>query len=251
VKVGLLSRAAFANWEEVAAAQWTKARRSHDCQEGERLAATGTVGFREVAGQDKRAAAILETMLAQRQAATGVAGPGDFWSTPAGMDFLRATATPGSGIDVRLQVLTLDRALVAIRHTIVAGDRMFCLASSVSSEAGEPGRLAEQCLLRVMHTVFDRGIGCLDFGLAASLDERRWCNRFVPVADRYLPLSAIGRAATVAGIGVETVRALGRSTIARGIGRSAAAAAGRMRRNEAPELPEESGKAPAGAESTV
>jgi CelD/BcsL family acetyltransferase involved in cellulose biosynthesis len=241
VKVGLRSSAVFANWEDAAASQWTKARRSHDWREGERLAAAGTVGFREVAGRDKRAPAILEMMLAQRQAAAAAGGSGDFWTSPAGMEFLRATVTPGSGIDARLQVLTLDRALVAIRHTVVVGDRMFCLATSASAETGDRIRLAEQCLLRVMHTVFERGIGCLDFGLAASIDERRWCNRFVAVSDRYLPLTAAGRAAAVAGIGWQVLRALGASPLARRVGRSAAAVAGmRGHKATAPAEPETS-----------
>jgi CelD/BcsL family acetyltransferase involved in cellulose biosynthesis len=232
VRTGLAFRAMFASWAEVAATQWTRERRNHDRRQGEQLAAAGTVGFRPVPGSDRRAGALVDVMLAHRRA-TPQARP-DLWTRAEGAEFLRATVAPGSGVEVRLQVLSLGRELIAIRHNIVVGERMIPVVSSVAPNLQTPDLApAEQCLLRVMHTAFDAGVSVLDFGVRASPDERRWCNQFVPVNDRYLALTALGRAAALGASAWQVVRAIAADPLFHRLGHAALSSAARLRHRNA------------------
>lgn len=186
-----LYRASFGNWDEANGTQRSRSRRKHDRQQGERLEALGDVTFEELkAGAE--AAAVLEQMFRQRAERfrqTGIADPftGDV------RRFYDATVAPGSAVPVRLHVLRLDGAVVAVRYNIVLGDRMFCLISSMSEDAaiqcGSPGK---QCLLRVMQRVFDEGTRVFDMGAGFTDEKRHWCNLQLPLRHHYLALSGKG-----------------------------------------------------------
>ncbi|HEV7278292.1 MAG TPA: GNAT family N-acetyltransferase [Devosiaceae bacterium] len=189
-----LYRAAFGSWEEANSTQRNKSRRKHDRQQGERLEALGAVTFEELA-PGAEAGAVLERMFRQRAERfrrLGIADPfvGDV------RRFYDATVTPDSGLPVRLHVLRLDGAVVAVRYNIVIGDRMFCLISSMSEDAaiqgGSPGK---QCLLRVMQKVFDEGIRVFDMGAGFTDEKRHWCNLQLPLRQHYLALSMRGAVA--------------------------------------------------------
>ena len=80
-----------------------------------------------------------------------------------------------------------------MRYNIVAGDRLFCLISSMSEdERLRPGSPGKQCLLRVMQSVFAEGYRVFDMGEGLTDEKRHWCNVQVPVDDRYVPISVIG-----------------------------------------------------------
>ncbi|UXN72501.1 GNAT family N-acetyltransferase [Devosia sp. A8/3-2] len=108
-------------------------------------------------------------------------------------DFYHAMAAEGSGVDVRLHVLRLNDAVVAVRYNVVHNDRMFCLISSMSDDPaiqnGSPGK---QCLLRVMQTVFDRGMRVFDMGSGFTDEKRHWCNVQTPLRQHYIGLTARG-----------------------------------------------------------
>jgi CelD/BcsL family acetyltransferase involved in cellulose biosynthesis len=189
-----LFRAAFGSWDEANATQRSKSRRKHDRQQGERLESFGDVTFEEVgAGAD--AGVILEQMFRQRAERfrqNGIRNP--FVGTVR--RFYDATVAPGSAVQVKLHVLRLNGAVVAVRYNIAQGDQMFCLISSMSEDTaiqcGSPGK---QCLLRVMQRVFDEGIRVFDMGAGLTDEKRHWCNQQLPLRHHYLPLNARGAAA--------------------------------------------------------
>jgi CelD/BcsL family acetyltransferase involved in cellulose biosynthesis len=188
-----LYRAAFSSWEEANVTQRSKSRRKHDRQQGERLDALGEVAF-EVVGNGPEALPVLEEMFRQRARRFEVMGVADPFAAPAIARFYRDTVATDSAVRVRLHVLRLDGAIVAVRYNIVFGDRLFCLISSMSDDeriqGGSPGK---QCLLRVMQTEFDAGVRIFDMGNGFTDEKRHWCNARVPLASHYVPLTAKGR----------------------------------------------------------
>jgi len=190
--VETLYRARFSSWEQCDSEQRSRSRRKHDRQQGDRLAALGSVGFEEVRDLAE-AHAVLDIMFAQRSARFRAQGIRDIFVCDNITSFYHAALQPGSGLDVRLHVLRLDGETVAARYNIVVGDRMFCLISSMSDcsriQSGSPGK---QCLLRVMQTVFDNGIAVFDMGAGFTDEKRHWCNVQVPLRQHYVPLTPIG-----------------------------------------------------------
>ena len=190
--VETLYRSQYASWEECDRLQRSKSRRKHDRQQGDRLAAMGEVGFEEVRNGAEAAEAI-ETMFTQRSARFKAMGIRDTFVCDRLIGFYHALAKAGSGVDVRLHVLRLDGAIVAVRYNIVHNDRMFCLISSMSDDPeiqnGSPGK---QCLLRVMQTVFDEGIGTFDMGSGFTDEKRHWCNVQMPLRQHYIGLTPQG-----------------------------------------------------------
>lgn len=190
--VETLYRSEYSSWEECDRLQRSKSRRKHDRQQGDRLIAMGDVGFEEVRnGADTTRA--IETMFIQRSARFKAMGIRDTFVHDRLIGFYHAMAQAQSGVDVRLHVLRLNGAIVAVRYNIVHNDRMFCLISSMSDDPdiqnGSPGK---QCLLRVMQTVFDQGIRTFDMGSGLTDEKRHWCNVQTPLRQHYVGLTPQG-----------------------------------------------------------
>ncbi len=190
--VETLYRSEYSSWEECDRLQRSKSRRKHDRQQGDRLAAMGEVGFEEVRnGADTTDA--IDTMFKQRSARFKAMGIRDTFVHDRLIGFYHDLAKAGSGVDVRLHVLRLNGAIVAVRYNIVHNDRMFCLISSMSDDPeiqnGSPGK---QCLLRVMQSVFDAGIGSFDMGSGFTDEKRHWCNVQAPLRQHYIGLTPQG-----------------------------------------------------------
>lgn len=192
LSVETLYRSQYASWEECDRLQRSKSRRKHDRQQGDRLNAMGAVDFEEIRnGGDTRCA--IEVMFRQRSARFKAMGIRDTFVRDGLIGFYHDLAREGSGVDVRLHVLRLEGTIVAVRYNVVHGDRMFCLISSMSDDPaiqnGSPGK---QCLLRVMQTVFDQGIGIFDMGSGFTDEKRHWCNLQIPLRQHYIGLTLRG-----------------------------------------------------------
>jgi len=190
--VETLYRAQFSSWDQCDHEQRSRSRRKHDRQQGDRLAALGSVAFEELT-DPAAALTALDTMFAQRSARFRAQGIRDAFVADDLISFYRSALDPASGLDVRLHVLRLDGVIVAVRYNMVHGERMFCLISSMSDceriQSGSPGK---QCLLRVMQTVFDQGISVFDMGSGHTDEKRHWCNIQVPLRQHYIALTPIG-----------------------------------------------------------
>lgn len=191
--VETLYRAQFSSWEQCDKEQRSRSRRKHDRQQGDRLAALGTVAFEEITDLDAAHAAV-DTMFAQRSARFRAQGIRDVFVDDGLIKFYQEALCPASGVDVRIHALRLDDDIVAVRYNIVEGDRMFCLISSMSDceriQSGSPGK---QCLLRVMQHVFDNGFTMFDMGAGYTDEKRHWCNVTVPLRQHYIGLTPQGR----------------------------------------------------------
>ncbi len=187
-----LYRAQFTSWEQCDKEQRSRSRRKHDRQQGDRLAALGAVSFEEIADPEEAHKAV-DIMFAHRSARFKAQGIRDGFVADNLIGFYHDALSPDSGIDVRLHVLRLDGAIVAVRYNVVHGDRMFCLISSMSDcsriQSGSPGK---QCLLNVMQTVFDQGFSVFDMGAGLTDEKRHWCNVQVPLRQHYTALTPIG-----------------------------------------------------------
>ncbi len=191
-----LYRAQFSSWEEANTTQRSKSRRKHDRQQGEKLEAMGKVTFEELSDGAVNGG-VLDLMFQQRAARFVQMGVADPFAEACIRKFYDATVAPGSGIDVRLHALRLNGEIVALRYNIAHDDRLFCLISSMSLEPSiQPGSPGKQCLLRVMQTVFDGGFRIFDMGAGFTDEKRHWCNVQIPVRHHYLPLTALGHAAS-------------------------------------------------------
>jgi len=202
-----LHRAVFSSWDEANTTQRSKSRRKHDRQQGERLDAQGAVSF-EVVTCSAAARPILDEMFRQRARRFEVMGVNDPFKPCDVARFYNETMTPGSKVEVKLHVMRLDGAIVAVRYNIVHGDRLFCLISSMSDDeriqGGSPGK---QCLLRVMQTVFDEGFSVFDMGNGLTDEKRHWCNVRIGLNNHYVPLSAKGHLIIAAHGQWQTIRA--------------------------------------------
>ncbi|MEO6396665.1 MAG: GNAT family N-acetyltransferase [Devosia sp.] len=193
-----LYRSEFASWDEANTTQRNKSRRKHDRQQGERLEALGAVDF-ETIGNGPKALDVLDTMFKQRAARFRTMGVSDPFARREIRRFYDETAWAGSRVPVKLHVLRLAGEIVAVRYNIVAGERLFCLISSMSDDltiqVGSPGK---QCLLRVMQTEFDAGTRMFDMGAGFTDEKRHWCNVHIPVRQHYLPITGRGALAIAA-----------------------------------------------------
>lgn len=190
--VETLYRSHYSSWEECDRLQRNKSRRKHDRQQGDRLSAMGEVSFAEIGNDDDTRCAI-DTMFAQRSARFKAMGIRDTFVRDRLIGFYHTMAQPGSGVDVRLHLLRLDGAIVAVRYNVLHNDRMFCLISSMSDDPaiqnGSPGK---QCLLRVMQSVFDAGFSVFDMGSGFTDEKRHWCNLQTPLRQHYIGLTPQG-----------------------------------------------------------
>ncbi|ODT67536.1 MAG: hypothetical protein ABS75_23500 [Pelagibacterium sp. SCN 63-23] len=190
--VETLYRAEFSSWEQCDREQRSRSRRKHDRQQGERLAGLGSVDFEEV--RDPAAAHdAIDVMFRQRSARFRAQHIRDAFVSQRLTRFYHDAIRPGSGIEVRLYVLRLDGAIVAVRYNVVHGGRMFCLISSMSDDAriqtGSPGK---QCLLRMMQNVFNQGLSGFDMGAGLTDEKRHWCNVRTQLCQHYVGLSPLG-----------------------------------------------------------
>jgi CelD/BcsL family acetyltransferase involved in cellulose biosynthesis len=188
-----LYRAAFSSFAEADAMQRSKSRRKHDRQQGEKLACMGELSF-EAVRPGVATRPIVDEMFRQRAARFAVMGVRDPFAAPDVARFYRETLAPGSQVGARLHLMRLEGRIVAVRYSIAAGDRLFCMVSAMSDDpAIQPGSPGKQCLLRMMQTVFDEGYRVLDMGAGLSDEKRHWCNVQIPLDSRYLALTGKGR----------------------------------------------------------
>jgi CelD/BcsL family acetyltransferase involved in cellulose biosynthesis len=188
-----LYRAMFPSFAEADATQRSKSRRKHDRQQGEKLAAMGEVSF-ETVRPGVATRPIVDEMFRQRAKRFAVMGVRDPFAAPEIARFYRETVAPGSEVEARLHLMRLDGRIIAVRYSIAAGDRLFCLVSAMTDDpAVQPGSPGKQCLLRMMQTLFDEGFRVLDLGAGPSDEKRHWCNVQIPLDSRYLALTAKGR----------------------------------------------------------
>lgn len=191
--VETLYRSAFSTWDEANTTQRSKSRRKHDRQQGERLETLGSVSF-EVITCSEAARPVLDEMFRQRAKRFAVMGIKDPFAPCDVARFYNETVMPGSKVEIKLHVLRLDGAIVAVRYNVAHRDRLFCLISSMSDDervqGGSPGK---QCLLRVMQTVFDEGFRVFDMGSGLTDEKRHWCNIKIGVNNHYVPLTLKGR----------------------------------------------------------
>ena len=187
-----LYRAQFSSWAQCDTEQRSRSRRKHDRQQGDRLAAMGEVSFEEVT-EPAVAHEVIDTMFRQRSERFQAQGIRDCFVEDDLIGFYQEAMERDSGIDVRLHVLRLDGAVVAVRYNIVHGDRMFCLISSMSDcariQGGSPGK---QCLLRVMQNVFESGFQVFDMGAGYTDEKRHWCNVQTQLRHHYISLTPLG-----------------------------------------------------------
>lgn len=198
IAVETLYRAQFSSWDEANTTQRSKSRRKHDRQQGDRLEALGEVSF-ETLGNGEQAIDALDIMFRQRAVRFRAMGVFDPFAPPQVRAFYDATARQDSGVEIKLHLLRLNGVITAVRYNIVAGNRMFCLISSMSDDptiqTGSPGK---QCLLRVMQTEFDAGFSMFDMGAGFTDEKRHWCNVQIPVRQHYQPITRRGALAAQA-----------------------------------------------------
>ncbi|SFZ80986.1 Acetyltransferase involved in cellulose biosynthesis, CelD/BcsL family [Devosia enhydra] len=189
-----LYRAHFSSFAEADAVQRNKSRRKHDRQQGDKLAALGSVNFETIANGDPEFPHALETLFRQRAERFAQMGICDPFAEPGIRAAYAALAAPGSGVDVRMALLRLDGEIVAARYCIHSGAVWYCLISSMSTEPRlQPGSPGKQCLLNVMQRLFEQGEAVLDMGSGLNDEKRHWCNEQIQLVHRYLPVTARGR----------------------------------------------------------
>lgn len=207
LEIETLYRAHFQSWEQCDREQRNRSRRKHDRQQGDRLAALGTVEFEEIS-DPVAMGPVIDIMFRQRSARFRAQGIRDTFVADSLIGFYQEVARACSGNKVRLHVLRLDAHIVAVRYNVVHGDRMFCLISSMSDDPriqnGSPGK---QCLLNVMQTVFDQGFKVFDMGSGFTDEKRHWCNEQIPLRQHYIGLNQRGMAIVGVHRGFQRLRA--------------------------------------------
>lgn len=188
-----LFRTEFASWEECDSQQRTRSRRKHDKQQGQKLAALGAVGYQEIGAGDDATEAI-DRLFADRAARFAEQGIGDPFAQPKVRAFYRSAFSNQGTLTGHMQVLRLDGAIVAARYNLVAGNRMFCLISSMSTDpALQPGSPGKQILVYLMQRIFAAGIRCFDMGAGFTDEKRHWCNVQLPLVEVSMPATLKGR----------------------------------------------------------
>lgn len=189
-----LYRTAFSSWEDCDREQRNRNRRKHDKQQGAKLAAMGEVSFEELDGSDKVCTA-LDILFADRAARFAEQGITDPFASPQVRAFYRSVFSGNGGLKGKLHLLRLDRKIVAARYNLVAGDKMFCLISSMNMAPElQPGSPGKQILVHLMQRIFGQGIRVFDMGAGLTDEKRHWCNQQLPLADVAVPLTFAGQA---------------------------------------------------------
>ena len=188
-----LYRTEFPDWEHCDKEQRTRSRRKHDKQQGQKLAAMGTVAYEEI-GADHDANAAIDVLFSDRAARFAAQGIADPFAAPQVRAFYRTIFRDGETLKGQMQVLRLNGAIVAARYNLVSGDRMFCLISSMNTDPGlQPGSPGKQILVHLMQSIFGQGIASFDMGAGLTDEKRHWCNVHLPLVDVLMPVTLKGR----------------------------------------------------------
>ncbi len=192
ISADILYRTEFDSWEACDAGQRSRSRRKHDKQQGAKLAAMGEVAFEELEA-GPAATEALDVLFRDRAARFAAQGIEDPFAAPDIKAFYRSVFEGGDTLEGRLQVLRLDGEVVAVRYTLVQGERMFCLISAMSLRPElQPGSPGKQIMVHLMQRIFAQGVRLFDMGAGFSDEKRHWCNVQVPLKTHYLPLNARG-----------------------------------------------------------
>ena len=194
VPVDCLFRTEFSSWEACDSEQRTRSRRKHDRQQGQKLAAMGTVSYEEVDAEADATDAI-DVLFADRAARFAEQGIRDPFAPAQVRAFYRSAFRGAGTLRGHMQLLRLDGTIVAARYNLVAGPRMFCLISSTSPDpATRPGSPGKQILVHLMQRIFDQGITSFDMGAGMTDEKRHWCNVQLPLVEVLMPATLKGRA---------------------------------------------------------
>ncbi len=178
-----LYRTEFESWEECDRQQRTRSRRKHDKQQGQKLAALGEVTYEEIGAEDDATAA-MNSLFCDRAARFAAQGIVDPFAPAEVRAFYRSVFKTRGALAGHMQVLKLNDTIVAARYNLIAGDRMFCLISSMSTEpALQPGSPGKQILVRLMQSIFANGIRSFDMGAGFTDEKRHWCNVSLPLSE--------------------------------------------------------------------
>ncbi len=188
-----LYRTEFSSWEDCDRQQRTRSRRKHDKQQGAKLAALGAVSYEEIGAEDDASAA-MDILFADRAARFSEQGIEDPFATPKVRAFYRSIFANTGALTGHMQVLRLDEAIVAARYNLVAGDRMFCLISSMNTEPKlQPGSPGKQILVYLMQRIFAAGTRIFDMGAGFTDEKRHWCNVCLPLVEALMPTTVKGK----------------------------------------------------------
>ncbi len=178
-----LYRTEFESWEDCDKCQRTRSRRKHDKQQGQKLAALGEVSYVEIGAEDDATQAI-DVLFADRAARFAEQGIEDPFAPAAVRAFYRSVFRSTGVLKGQMQVLRLDDTIVAARYNLVAGSRMFCLISSMSTDPKlQPGSPGKQILVRLMQSIFASGFRSFDMGAGFTDEKRHWCNVSLPLME--------------------------------------------------------------------
>ena len=188
-----LYRTEFPDWESCDKQQRTRSRRKHDKQQGQKLAAMGDVAYDEI-GADMDATQAIDVLFSDRADRFAKQGIADPFAAPQTRAFYRTVFRAGETLKGHMQVLRLNGAIVAARYNLVSGSRMFCLISSMNTDAAlQPGSPGKQILVHLMQRIFGQGIASFDMGAGLTDEKRHWCNVQLPLVDALMPATAKGR----------------------------------------------------------
>ena len=143
---------------------------------------------------DRDANPAIDVLFSDRAARFAAQGIADPFAAPQVRAFYRTIFGEGETLKGQMQVLRLNGAIVAARYNLVAGDRMFCLISSMNTDPGlQPGSPGKQILVRLMQSIFGQGITSFDMGAGLTDEKRHWCNVQLPLVDVLMPVTLKGR----------------------------------------------------------
>jgi len=178
-----LYRTEFESWEDCDRQQRTRSRRKHDKQQGQKLAALGDVSYEEIGGEEDATDA-MNALFYDRAARFAAQGIDDPFAPAEVRAFYRSVFRTRGALAGHMQVLKLNGDIVAARYNLIAGNRMFCLISSMSTEPKlQPGSPGKQILVRLMQSIFANGIRSFDMGAGFTDEKRHWCNVSLPLSE--------------------------------------------------------------------
>ena len=165
------------------------------------LAALGTVTFARAVDPEGVDAA-LATFLRQKQARFSQQGIADPFLDEGVRRFIRAAALPtrpGCRPAIELFTLALDGQLLAVFGAAVDGRHLSGMFVSFES-THETARFSpgELLITHVVAECCERGFAGFDLGVGDARFKRTFCNEDVALLDAIVPVTAAGRAYTLA-----------------------------------------------------